>query len=52
LNGGHGDDLAEVRRVGDDLLITGHGGVENAFAGDGGGGAKRTAAKHAAIFKG
>ena len=29
---GHGDDLAFVGRVGEDLLITGHGGVEHHFA--------------------
>ena len=29
----HGDDLALVGRVGEDLLITGHGGVEHHLAG-------------------
>ena len=30
---GHGDDLPLVGRVGEDLLITGHGGVEHHLAG-------------------
>ena len=30
---GHGDDLPFIGRVGEDLLITGHGGVEHHLAG-------------------
>jgi len=30
---GHGDDLAAVRGVGEDLLVTGHGGIEAGFTG-------------------
>ena len=48
---GHGDDLALIRGVGEDLLIAGHGGVEHhlaggfAFAGEG------PPLKHQAVFQ-
>ncbi len=52
LHGGHRHDLAEVGGIGQDLLVTGHRGVEDAFPGDGGLGAKGSATEYATIFQG
>ena len=48
----HRDDLAAIGRVGQDLLVTGHRGVETDFPVGGQGRAKRLAAPDAAVFQG
>ena len=47
----HGDDLAEVGGISQNLLITGHGRVENTFASDRRIGAKGAAAEYTSIFE-
>ena len=49
---GEDDDLAGVRRVGEDFLIAGEGGVENHFPGPFGRGAKTPALEDRAVFQG
>jgi hypothetical protein len=49
---GHGDDLAAVRGVGEDLLITGHGGIEAGFTGGGTGDAEGFTEKMDSVFEG
>lgn len=51
LDGGHGDDLGEIGGIGQDLLITGHAGVETGLSGLGGGGSEGPSAKNCAVFK-
>ena len=46
------DDLAGVRRVSEDFLIAGDGGIENDFAGALGSRAKTNAFKNRAVFQG
>ncbi len=46
---GEGDDLAGIGRVGEDLLITGHGGIEAHFAGGGAGGPEAEAFQNGAV---
>ncbi len=52
LRRGHGDDLAEVGGIGDDLLVAGHRGVEDTLACDGGVGSEREAAENGTVFEG
>jgi hypothetical protein len=52
LRVGHRDNLTAIRRIGEHLLIAGHGSVKTNFAGVRGFGAKRRAFKHPAIFEG
>ncbi len=52
LNGGHRDDLAEIRGIGEYLLISGHRRIEDALPRDHCVGAKGEAPKNAAVFKG
>ena len=49
---GHGDDLAGVGGIGEDLLISGHRGVENDLALTGAGAAEDTACQDRAILEG
>src|SRR5208283_5509908 len=49
---GHGDDLAFVRRIGQNLLVAGHAGVETNLAAGLGAGAKTPAWKDRTILKG
>ena len=49
---GHRDDLTAVARIGQDLLISGHRGVEANFAVDFSLRAKRSAGKNGAVFQG
>src|SRR5690606_37273234 len=49
---GESDDLTEIGGIGDDLLITGHGRIEDALAGDGGVGAKGAAVVDGTVFEG
>ena len=51
LRGRHGDDLAEVGRVGEDFLVAGHARVEHDFAAEGGRSSERPAPKNGSIFK-
>jgi hypothetical protein len=44
-----GDDLLAVARVGEDFLVTGHGGVEHHLTGRGAGGSDRIALKDRAV---
>ena len=48
----HGDDLAAIGRIGQDFLITGHGGVEAGLPGCGDGRSEPGSLKHPAIFQG
>ena len=48
---GQGDDLARVRGIGEDLLVTGHGGVEHHFADGEAGRADGFALEHGAVFE-
>ena len=48
---GQRDDLPAVRRVGEDFLVAGHGGVEHHLAGRVALGADGTAVKHSAVFE-
>ena len=48
---GHRDDLALVRWIGQDFLITGHRGVEADFAASGRRGAESEAAEYRTVFK-
>ena len=52
LRVGHGDDLAAVGGIGEDLLIAGHRGVETDFPGGGSGGSERGSFETASVFKG
>ncbi|MPM88349.1 hypothetical protein SDC9_135451 [bioreactor metagenome] len=49
LRAGHGHKLPGVGGVGNDLLVTGHPGIENRFAGSVGGGAETPAAENFAV---
>ena len=49
---GHRHDLAVIRRVGQDLLIPGHAGVEDDLAVDLAPGAERAAGEHRPVFQG
>lgn len=49
---GHGDDLAAVRWVGDDLLVAGHGGIEADFSGGCSCGSVGNSGKAASVFEG
>ena len=51
LRGRHGDDLAEVGRIREDLLVAGHARVEHDFAAEGGRSSERPAPKNGSIFK-
>ena len=51
LDGGHGDDLGKVGGVGEDLLVTGHTGIEAGLSGFGGGGSKGSSAEYRSVFK-
>ena len=46
----HADDLAAVGRIGDDLLVAGHRGVETDFPGGGSGGSERVSFETASVF--
>jgi len=52
LRRGHRDDLGKIGRVGQNLLVARHAGVENGLAEHRFPGAKRRAAEHTAIFQG
>ena len=52
LGGGHQDDLAPVGGVGEDLLVAGHGGVEDQFTGDFPATGEGSALKTGAVFQG
>src|ERR1051326_1702939 len=47
----HGHDLAAIRWIGQDFLVTGHRGVETDLADMGPDGAKRLALKNSAVFE-
>ena len=51
LRGRHGDDLAEVGGIREDLLVAGHARIEHDFAAEGGRGSERPAPKNGSIFK-
>ncbi len=52
LRAGHGDDLAAVGGIGEDLLVAGHRGVEDHLAEGSDGSAEGLAEEAAAVFKG
>ncbi len=52
LRVGHRDDLAAVGGIGDDLLVSGHRGVETNFPGGGSGGSEGGSFETASVFKG
>jgi hypothetical protein len=48
---GHGHDLAFIGRIGENLLVARHGGIETNLAARRGGGAEAFAMEHGAIFQ-
>ncbi len=48
---GHGDNLAGIRRIGKNFLVTGHGSVEDYLSPGLARPGKRAAGKHQAVFK-
>ena len=52
LGVGHADDLAKVRRIGEDFLVADEGGVEDGFAAADGRGAEGGAGENGAVFEG
>ena len=51
VGGGHRDDLSAVGRVGQDLLVPGHPGVEHGFTEHRAGGTDAAAAEHGPVLE-
>ena len=51
VGGGHGHDLTAVGGIGQDLLVPGHGGVENHLARRGADGAEASSGKHRPVLE-
>ena len=52
LRVGHAHDLSAIGWIGDDLLVSGHGGVETNFPGGGSGGSEGGSMEIATVFEG